>query len=86
MSSRYRGTASCILQMTIPVPDDVRKRKTKLDLDKAGERMQLSFTNMPEIDTLEGKFKGLISPLDSVWMLGKSIQPDGYCRQGCMVL
>ena len=59
----------------IPVPDDATKRKTKLDLDKAGDRLHLSFTNKPDFEPLEGKFKGLISPLDSVWMLGESWYP-----------
>ncbi|CAM9265090.1 unnamed protein product [Ascophyllum nodosum] len=57
------------VEVMIPVPDDATKRKTKLDLDKAGDRLHLSFTNKPDLEPLEGKLKGLISPLDSVWML-----------------
>lgn len=59
------------LQVEIPVPDDVTKRKTTLELDPAGDRMHLSFKNRPDFEPLEGKFKDLISPLDSVWMLGE---------------
>ena len=59
------------IQVEIPVPDDVTKRKTTLELDPAGDRMHLSFKNRPDFEPLEGKFKDLISPLDSVWMLGE---------------
>lgn len=59
------------VQLEIPVPDDVTKRKTTLELDPAGDWMHLSFQNRPDFEPLEGKFKNLISPLDSVWMLGK---------------
>lgn len=58
-------------QLEIPVPDDVTKRKTTLELDPAGDWMHLSFKNRPDFEPLEGKFKDLISPLDSVWMLGE---------------
>lgn len=58
-------------QVEIPVPDDVNKRKTVLDLEKSGAKMHLSFTNKPDFEPVEGAFKGLISPLDSVWMFGK---------------
>ncbi len=33
--------------------------------------MHLSFKNRPDFEPLEGRFKDLISPLDSIWMLGK---------------
>ncbi|CBN80139.1 expressed unknown protein [Ectocarpus siliculosus] len=59
------------IELQIPVPDDVTKRKTTLDLDPAGDRIHVSFSNRPDFEPLEGKFKGLISPLDSVWMLGE---------------
>ena len=59
------------MKVEIPVPSDVTKRKTKLDLDPAGASMHLSFSNRPDFEPLEGKFKALISPLDSVWMLGE---------------
>lgn len=55
--------------MQIPVPDDVTKRKTRLELDPS--RMTLSFKNVPEFKPLEGKFKGVMSPMDSVWMIGE---------------
>lgn len=64
-----------VLQLEIPVPDDVTKRKTNLDLDPAGDRMHLSFDSRTEFEPLEGNFKGLISPLDSVWMLGECAVP-----------
>ncbi|CAN0227249.1 unnamed protein product [Pylaiella littoralis] len=60
------------IELEIPVPDDVTKRKTKLELDPAGARMHLSFNNRPDFEPLEGIFKGLISPLDSVWMLDEN--------------
>lgn len=69
-----RSLFLCLLipvQLEIPVPDDVTKRKTTLELDPSGDRMHLSFKNRPDFEPLEGKFKDLISPLDSVWMLGK---------------
>lgn len=59
------------MKVEIPVPNDVTKRKTKLDLDPAGTSMHLSFSNRPDFEPLQGKFKALISPLDSVWMLGE---------------
>lgn len=58
-------------QVEIPVPADVTKRKTNLELDPAGAWMKLSFKNAPEFKPLEGKFKGLVTPLDSVWMFGE---------------
>ncbi|CAN0045483.1 unnamed protein product [Ectocarpus sp. 6 AP-2014] len=60
------------IELQIPVPDDVTKRKTTLDLDPAGDRIHVSFSNRPDFEPLEGKFKGLISPLDSVWMLDEN--------------
>eukprot|EP00904_Undaria_pinnatifida_P007904 jgi/Undpi1/4243/HiC_scaffold_16.g07609.m1 len=69
-TSRYRWKQNAeTIEVEIPVPDDVTKRKTKLDLDPAGESMHLSFSNRPDFEPLEGHFKALISPLDSVWML-----------------
>lgn len=56
-------------QVQIPVPADVTKRRTRLELDPS--RMKLSFKNVPEFKPLEGKFKGLMSPMDSVWMIGE---------------
>lgn len=53
------------------MPSDVTKRKTKLDLNPAGTEMHLSFAGRPDFKPLEGKFKGHISPLDSVWMFGE---------------
>lgn len=64
-----------LLQLEIPVPDDVTKRKTILNLDPAGDRIHLSFNNRPDFEPLEGNFKGRISPLDSVWMLGERAVP-----------
>lgn len=68
--------------MEIPVPADVTKRKTHLEFDPAGAWMKLSFDNIPEFEPLEGKFKGLMTPLDSVWMFGEhcgNIILSGQC-------
>lgn len=70
------GSIVVILQIEFPVPDDVTKRKTKLELDPAGDRMHLSFDSRSEFEPIEGNFKGLISPLDSVWMLGELAVPS----------
>lgn len=64
---RWRQNAETI-EVEIPVPADVTKRKTHLEFDPAGAWMKLSFDNIPEFEPLEGKFKGLMTPLDSVWM------------------
>ncbi|CAM9732277.1 unnamed protein product, partial [Sphacelaria rigidula] len=65
---RWRQNAETI-EVQIPVPADVTKRRTRLELDPS--RMKLSFKNVPEFKPLEGKFKGLMSPMDSVWMIGE---------------
>ncbi|CAM9285343.1 unnamed protein product [Discosporangium mesarthrocarpum] len=59
------------IEVNFPVPDEVTKKGTHLELDPSGSDMKLSFDEeqYPSFGKLEGRFKGTVCPLDCVWML-----------------
>ncbi|CAM9188025.1 unnamed protein product [Choristocarpus tenellus] len=60
------------LEIHFPVPREVTKKGTRLELHPNGRSMSLSFDQYPKFGKQELIFKDQISPWDSVWMLDSS--------------